>query len=656
MKKYILFIVIASLTLSLTGCEKYLGELKPLNKTSTETLTATPDGFRALLANLYYNMPMEDFNYRFTHQFNYRGWGPSGYGVQALSAIEMFTDNAGRSSGTGVGVNNGSNYWPYADIRNINSFIENLEAAHDKGILSESEYHQYLGEAYFIRAYTYFGLVKRVGGVPLVKETLDKYYGVDDNEGLYVPRSTEEASWDFVLEDCDNAVANLAETAPDPYRANKYAAYALKSRAALFAASLADNWNKAPLTASSEAVAQKLVGGFSAGAADRWYQECISASEAIINSHKYGLYKPDPASADEAMKNYIDLFQKTNTEEFIFGRAYAGESLNSSHGYDVFYSPHQAATGYTTDTRYNIMVNLVDVYEDLDSNGESAPLKTRSDGAETVVLGAQPTLAQIKSLPLIQYDHPEDIFANKDPRFKATVLYPGSTFRDKKIVIQAGAFNDSELQLFTNKAVQGADGNEYWSLGAKVSSDYSGFEAVGGLDDANFTSTGFTLRKFLTDGPAPAGIEMGSSTTPWIDFRLAEIYLNYAEAVVVSGKGNKADAAKYLNDIRHRAFLSGDVALTLDNVKKERRVELALENHRMWDLVRWREFHTLFSNHDKRTALLPLEDLTGPTPKYVFVRAEWFLDSKNNGYTFEANQYYKSIPNTQKNGLIPNNF
>ena len=78
MKKYILFIVIASLTLSLTGCEKYLGELKPLNKTSTETLTATPDGFRALLANLYYNMPMEDFNYRFSHQFNYRGWGPSG--------------------------------------------------------------------------------------------------------------------------------------------------------------------------------------------------------------------------------------------------------------------------------------------------------------------------------------------------------------------------------------------------------------------------------------------------------------------------------------------------------------------------------------------------------------------------------------------------
>lgn len=655
MKKIILFVV-ASLIFSLTGCEKYLGELKPLDKTSVENLTATPDGFKAMLANLYYNMPMEDFNYRFTHAFNYRGWGPSGYGVQALSAMEMFTDNAGRSSGTGIGVNNGASYWPYTNIRSINSFMENAEAAYKAGILSEEEYHQYLGEAYFIRAYTYFGLVKRVGGVPLVKETLDKYYDVDDNKGLYIPRSTEEESWDFILDDCDKAAENLSETAPDKFRANRYVAYALKSRVALFAASLATNWGKAPLTASSEAVSKHLVGGFSADAARRWYGECISASEAIFKSNKYELLNPNPKDAEEAVKTYISLFQNIENKEYIFGKGYAGESLDSSHGYDVFYSPHQAATGYTTDTRYNIMVNLVDVYEDLDSDGKSAPLKTRTDGNETVVLGAQPTLAQIKSLPLMKYDNPQDIFANKDPRFKATVLYPGSEFRGKKIVIQAGAFNADELQLFTNKQVKGADGKDYWSLGAAVSSDYSGFEAVGGLDDANFTSSGFTLRKFLVDGPAPAGIEMGSSTTPWIDFRLAEIYLNYAEAVVVSGQGNAANAAKYLNDIRHRAFLPGDVPLTLENVKKERRVELALENHRMWDLVRWREFHTLFSNHDKRTALLPLEDLTGPTPKYVFVRAEWFLDSKNNGYTFEANQYYKAIPNTQKNGLIPNNF
>ncbi len=68
-----------------------------------------------------------------------------------------------------------------------------------------------------------------------------------------------------------------------------------------------------------------------------------------------------------------------------------------------------------------------------------------------------------------------------------------------------------------------------------------------------------------------------------IDFRLAEIYLNYAEAVVEngSGYGDRAKAQQYLNDIRHRAALSGNIPLTLDNVKKERRVELALENHRM---------------------------------------------------------------------------
>lgn len=77
-----------------------------------------------------------------------------------------------------------------------------------------------------------------------------------------------------------------------------------------------------------------------------------------------------------------------------------------------------------------------------------------------------------------------------------------------------------------------------------------------------------------------------SITTPFIDIRLAEIYLNYAEAVVESGKGDQNKAATLLNALRHRAAHKDNIPLTLENVLKERRVELAFEGKRFWDMVR----------------------------------------------------------------------
>lgn len=60
-----------------------------------------------------------------------------------------------------------------------------------------------------------------------------------------------------------------------------------------------------------------------------------------------------------------------------------------------------------------------------------------------------------------------------------------------------------------------------------------------------------------------------SVTTPFIDIRLAEIYLNYAEAVVESGKGDQNKAAMLLNAIRHRAAHKDNIPLTLENVLKD---------------------------------------------------------------------------------------
>ncbi len=505
----------------------------------------------------------------------------------------------------------------------------------------------------------YFGLVKRKGGVPIITETLDKYYDGGESAGLYIPRSTEEETWNFVLDECDKAAQYLPEKVPSSdgmFRASKYAALALKSRAALHAASLAKYWNRAPLSSGSEAVIKGLV-GLSSLLADKYYKMSIDACETIINSGQFALYMPNPATPEEAAVNYQNLFQTTNTPEFIFGKAYAGETLNSSHNFDEYYSPHQAATGFHKDTRYSITLDLIDMYEDLNSNGLSASVKTRADGVENQYF-ANPANFDI-NLPFIKYTDPKDIFQLKDPRFHATVLYNGSVFRNIKMLIQAGLIDQNGgIHVYSNDSFIGKDGKTYWSLGAESGAQATGFFGMDNSDNTNYTTTGFTVKKFLTAGAAPASKENGSSTVPWIDFRLPEIYLNYAEAVLENGSGNgdKAKAQQYLNAIRHRAGLSGNVTLTLENVKKERRVELALENHRMWDLVRWREFHTVFGNRDKRHALLPILDLRETTPKYIFVRVNFINDEREGGATFQTSNYYQNIPNTNINKLIPNNF
>ena len=150
---------------------------------------------------------------------------------------------------------------------------------------------------------------------------------------------------------------------------------------------------------------------------------------------------------------------------------------------------------------------------------------------------------------------------------------------------------------------------------------------------------------------APIVPGWNQSTTDFIEFRYAEILLNYAEAVVESGSGDITVAAKALNDIRKRAAHTVEIPLTIANVQRERRVELAFENKRFWDLMRRREFHTEFNNRFMHS-LLPLQDLRAlPDIKYIFVRVNV---PNSNPRTFEPKSYYRYIPGIGSNGLVQN--
>ena len=120
--------------------------------------------------------------------------------------------------------------WNYKTINIVNKFIATYKNSDNEGVLST------VGEAYFIRAYLYFEMVKRYGGVPLYSSPLDDVSSINN-------RSTEEKSWDYIKDNLDSALVLLPKVqriaSEDRDRANRYTALALKSRAMLYAGTIA---------------------------------------------------------------------------------------------------------------------------------------------------------------------------------------------------------------------------------------------------------------------------------------------------------------------------------------------------------------------------------------------------------------------------------
>lgn len=660
MKKNILSIFSLCALMGLSGCNAFL-ELEPLDKVSPDQLLETEGGVKALLANIYTMIPMEDFNYRPNAGFNQRGYD----GVNETTNLAFLTDEATRSDG-GVGIGyEGFNYWPYGDIRQVNIFMQNVEKAKEAGTISVADADRMTGEAHFARAYMYYGLVKRYGGVPLIDKVQDDDYANGGPGAVAVPRSTELDTWKFVLNECTLAAATLpdATSGSDLYRVAKWAAYALKSRVALHAASVAKYWNLAPL--AGEAVTQKLVGGMTSADADAFYKECIEASKFLIENSGKSLYKPAPATVKEAASNFQALFLNDQNEEIIFSKAYLNGTTNTNqgHSYAQFNILPQVNPGALKYGRFNPMLEIVDLFEDYtdDGTGKSAKIVTRTDGNEDAYIANfhnmnnASVVNTLMSVPFVKYNDLYEPFANKDARLLASVVVPGSSYAGTEIIIQGGFIKDNNSYVaYSNESTQ-KNGTTYYALGAEGETMFSGFNNVNSGEDANWTATGFGVRKYMPEGESMSPDRL-SSTTSYIDMRLAEVYLNYAEAVVENGSGfgDKELAENYLNALRRRAGHTDRISLTLESVLKERRVEMAFEGKRFWDMNRRREFHTEFSNNRIRKALVPMLDLRGAEPKYVFARVNYFGDETRGGRTFQNINYYRGIPNIATNGLVQN--
>ena len=211
-------------------------------------------------------------------------------------------------------------------------------------------------------------------------------------------------------------------------------------------------------------------------------------------------------------------------------------------------------------------LNLVENYDYLD--GTSGALKVRTaDNSD-----------------FIYYDKPSDIFANKDARLYGTVVYPGAPFRGLTVDMQAGVMR-WDAASNTYQTIEGSD------LGSNYTDNKPLIAASGPHRSIQeVTNTGFYMRKYIdaNGGASTRGIQ---SDVWWVWFRLGEIYLNAAEASMELGQTNTA--LTYINPLRERAGFGPNsltnATLTMEKIRNERRNELAFEDHRVWDLKRWRQ-------------------------------------------------------------------
>ena len=561
--------------MNFTACDGYLDK-ESFDIITPEQVWQDPSLIDGVMVNLYDGVQLDDFNYWYRDAW--RLMNPTTMSDEAQGSFQKdplfdngnatytYEDNLFELKFSDV----------YKQIRNCNNFLEQLE---ETTTLSDANKKLLTAEARFLRAMHYFELVKRYGGVPLI--TSPQEYSSGQLDELMVPRNKEVEIYDFIVNECHAIAEDLPVTreASAKYRADRGAVLALCSRAALYAGSIAKYGT----------VQLDGIVGISSGEATRFFQASYDASKAVIDLGTYSLYNKKP---EDKAQNYCDMFLKGNGDngEYIFQKQYdvAG---GKGHDWDKRNAPFSYRQG-GWGCGVAPTLELIESYEYTDGTAGTLKLENE-DGTKR------------------RFDDPYNLFENKDPRLLASVYLPGSPCKGSNVEWKRGIIvSDNEQYAATSQPDGGntvvVDGKSYSTSGKD-----------GGADAGDASKTGFYQKKFFDE--TLTDVSMGKSETPWPVFRLGEIYLNLAEACMELGE-KEAEALSAVNEIRDRAGIELLSSISLEDVRHERKIELAFEGHRFWDMKRWRIADLDVSQGGlsgfKGSALYPWYDIRDG--KYIF--------------------------------------
>ena len=428
--------------------------------------------------------------------------------------------------------------WDFTQIYHLNYFLQRYH----KAPLSTTQLNRYKAEALFFKAWDYYEKVLFFGDFPWLSKDLQT-----DSPELYMARTPRAAVMDSVLACINFAVRWLPETtqATPTGRINKDHALALKSRICLFEGTFRKYHTQLGL----------------ASTADKYLKEAADASNELIRSNKYQLYTSTDGTP------YWNLFKFRGTtiphKEAIIARVYVSAQSVGSYAQRYINNPDGVLPLSATRS-------LVDEYLCV-------------DGKPIYISGTE---GNYVSNPLFKgYDMWSEL-DNRDPRLRQTIAKPGE-------LNTIYNHNDATIDINKNGILypEVAYNSRYGSSGYKLAKHWM---ATNLLDDGNSDQIG-------------------------MEIRYAEILLNYIEALCAMNESNVTDAILDLtiNALRERAGfdftqypnsrlqlgnipddprlddiynnkLDYTVSPLMREIRRERRVELAIEALRYFDLMRWK--------------------------------------------------------------------
>lgn len=531
--KFLIKPLIALLILNVS-CSDVL-DMAPDGNMQMDEVLSDPDKVEGLLNRCYENMPQKGYTYHFFESLIVAA-SDDGYTsdeAQGVPSTQLYMDNNSAKShairdqhDSHGGLNNGfwTRYWQ--QIRLCTQFIEVIDGA---AVHNEANRGRFKAEARILRAFYYMELVKWFGKLPILDTTVpfDADFSTLKRQSVYDVAK-------FIISDCDEALADpnvpwRIDNANDAMRVTKALALALKTKAMLFAASPLHNegqnhWEEA-YTVANDAVTKLKANG---------YQLFTKTTQPNLYGTGAGaaLRQLVTQNADYSAtpRDKETIYQARSGGLFVWHIGYIGSNMPNTYKCGV--APTQ---------------ELVDAFETI--NGEPILNLSKPYLDEKHL---QPNYNTANTMY-----NPADPYANRDPRMSETVLHNGSTILFENKVVN--------IQTYTGGAHAPS-----WDVTNRMAS-----------------RTGYYHNKMVTPGASNTN---QINNANWKFYRLGETLLDLAEAAAEAGK--LAEARTAANEVRRRSGMP-DLPSSLSKeqlilrIRNERRVELAWEENRYFDLRRW---------------------------------------------------------------------
>ena len=395
----------------------------------------------------------------------------------------------------------------------------------------------YLGEAYFWRAFAHYYLLINFRQVCPIRQ-------MPRNSADYVRQpEAPEAVWDFIQEDLANAKAYLPAkgywSGENVGRVTSGAAAALSGLCYLYRSGIEANYGTDKTT---------------------YYDEAAKEFDDIITG-VYGTYDLATNYADN-----FDVAHENNNVESILEIQFLGDVDNNT------FNPGTATSGLAFDSRGLMLPGAGVGYEGVAHNWlyDEFVSSIDKDGCTDIRMFSTLMFDDLKPEIKLHTDASGNPVRLEGPAgIHWEDMYPAT----------------AEAEGFATVANTLA---HPFKAGIKKGIDWSMPTLTNGDGSPRMTGVGAGTKEYVYNQPRAHGVN-------WRYLRFADVLLMYAESVLSGGQQGSITPAEAVNRVRRRANLNELSSVTMEDVKHERILELSLEGHRFYDLLRWGELASRFT-------------------------------------------------------------